>query len=236
MANVDRKLVAPTLIAVAILASAGLYDRVPPRLELRLDGILPFDVAAPPDIVARAIALFFLPALALVLWAAFRAVRTTAGERIGRRLFRHAPDVVASPGQFDRFGNTYESIVLGVVLLLLGLHAAVVAAALGYPALATRIVPLALGGSLVLMGNVVPRLRPNWVAGIRTGRTLRDPQLWRSTHRAFGAAFVAGGLVTILVGVWAPRFGLVTGLVAVLAACGVGFLASRQQPVPGSLT
>jgi uncharacterized membrane protein len=111
------------------------------------------------------------------------------------------------------------------------LIAVIVAAALGYPWIATRIVPAVLGGSLILMGNVMPRLRPNWVAGVRTKRTLEDPQLWRATHRAFGTAFVVSGFLTMIVAVGAPRYGLVTGIASLLVSCVVGLIAStRPRP------
>jgi uncharacterized membrane protein len=78
------------------------------------------------------------------------------------------------------------------------------------------------------MGNVMPRLRPNWVAGVRTKRTLEDPQLWRTTHRAFGTAFVVAGFLTMVVALAAPRYGLVTGLASLMLACIVGAVASTR--------
>jgi uncharacterized membrane protein HdeD (DUF308 family) len=170
-----------------------------------------------------------MPALALVFWAAFRLAPTAAGQRIGRRMFKRAPEAVTSPEEFDRYRTTYDAVVLGVVMLLLGLHAAVLAMAWEAPHVAARIVPAVLGGSLVLMGNVMPRLRPNWVAGIRTQRVLEKPQLWRSTHRAFGTAFVVTGFVTILAAVVAPQYGLLVGIVSLMVSCIVGFVASTRH-------
>lgn len=230
MASVDRRWLPPVLIAVATAASVTVYSSVPPLVDLQLEGVLPFSVSEPARPAPREFALFLLPALTLLVWAAFRAAPTAFGQRIGRRLFRNAPDAVTSPEQFDRFGATYDSIVLGVVLLCIGLDAAVLSAVLQYPAVASRLIPAVLGASLVLMGNVMPRLRPNWVAGLRTKRTLENPELWRAAHRAFGAAFVISGLLTMTVGFIAPRYGLVTGIAAILASCAVGFVASTRRP------
>jgi len=55
--------------------------------------------------------------------------------------------------------------------------------------MAARIIGLTLALSMVVVGNVMPRLRPNWVAGMRATRALTDPDVWRTTHRAFGAAW-----------------------------------------------
>jgi hypothetical protein len=229
MPSVDRKWLPLVLIALAAVASLVTYGRLPAMMDLRLDGMLPVDVSETADPVPRWLALSLMPALALILWAAFRAAPTAAGQRVGRRLFRRAPDAVTSPEQFERFGKAYDAIVLGVVLLLLGVHAAILAAALGQPGLASRIVPAVLGACLILMGNVMPRLRPNWVAGVRTTRTLEDPQLWRTTHRAFGTAFVVSGFLTMIVALAAPRYGLLTGIASLVVSCVVGLVASTRQ-------
>ena len=228
MANVDRKWLPPVLIAVAGAASAAISGRVPALVDLRIDTLLPFAVTPPPEPAPRWLVLSFMPALGLILWAAFRWAPTPAGQRLARRMFKHAPSEVTDPAQFARFGKTYDAIVLGIVMLLLGLHVAVLAAVLGAPGLASRLVPAALGVSLLGVGNVMPRLRPNWVAGLRTQRLLDNPLLWREAHRTFGAAFVVAGIVTIVAGVMAPRYGLVVGISMVLLACVIGFAASTR--------
>jgi uncharacterized membrane protein len=113
-------------------------------------------------------------------------------------------------------------------MLLLGVHVAIIAGALGEVAIAIRAIPVMLGVSMVVMGNVMPRLRPNWVAGVRTTRTLTDPLLWRSTHRALGGTFVVSGLLTAVVALVVPRYGLVTGLATLMASCLVGLVASMR--------
>jgi hypothetical protein len=232
MANVARKLLPRVLIAAATAASVANYDALPALVDLHLEGILPFALSEPAGPATRGAVLFLMPALTLIVWTAFRLAPTAAGQRVGRALLRNAPDAVTSPEQFERFGNTYDTIVLGVVLLLLGGHAAILLAALQYPAIAIRMIPMVLGASLIVMGNVMPRLRPNWVAGLRTRRTFESPELWRASHRAFGAAFVISGILTMIVGAVAPSYGLVAGMVAVLASCIVGY--ARSTPVGGA--
>jgi uncharacterized membrane protein len=231
MPNVDRRWLPPVLIAVGAMGSLVVYGKLPPILDFRVEGMLPVDMPETAERVHRWLALSLMPALALVLWAAFRAAPTAGGARVGRFLWRRAPDAVTSPEQFERFGKSYDTIVLSVVMLILGVHAAIIAGALGYTAIATRVVPVVLGVCLIVMGNVMPRLRPNWVAGVRTTRTLEDPQLWRTTHRTFGTAFVVSGFLTILVALVAPRYGLVTGIAALMLSCIVGAVAStRPRP------
>jgi uncharacterized membrane protein len=232
MPSVDRKWLPVLLIGLAAVASLFAYGQLPAMIDLRsLKGMLPFDASGSANPIPRWLALSGMPALALVLWAAFRSAPTAAGQRVARGLFRRAPEVVTSPEQFERFGKTYDAIVLAVVLLLLGAHAAIIVAALGHTPAAVRIIPVMLGVCLIVTGNVMPRLRPNWVAGLRTQRMLEEPQLWRAAHRAFGAAFVVSGFLTIVTAIAAPRYGLVTGIAAVLLSCVVGFIAStRPRP------
>ena len=228
MASVDRKWMPLVLIGLAVVASLLAYRWLPPIVELRLGGLLPFDTGDAGDPVPRWLALSLVPAIALVVWAGLRAAPTAQGQRVGRFFMRNVPDEVTSPAQFARFGKSYDTIVLAVVLLILGMHGAIIASTTGYPHLGARMVPIALGASLILIGNVMPRLRPNWVAGLRTKRNLEDPQLWRTTHRAAGTAFVLSGILTIIVAGIAPRYGLVTGIGLLLVSCIVGLVASSR--------
>lgn len=229
MPSVDRRWLPPALIAIAAVVSAATYGGLPPMIDLPFHALLPFPLAETAGQAPRWLALSMMPALALIVWAAFRLAPTTAGQRLGRRMFRRAPEAVTSPEQFSRQRATYEAIVLGVVMLLLGFHAAVLAMAWEAPHVAARIVPAVLGASLVLMGNVMPRLRPNWVAGLRTQRLLENPPLWRGAHRVFGTAFVVSGVATILAALVAPQYGLLVGIVSLVVSCIVGFVASTRQ-------
>jgi hypothetical protein len=124
MANAVRKWIPGVLIALATAASVGLSGRLPRLVELRFDDLLPFAEAGPVEPMARPGVLFLMPALAFVLWVAFRAAPTIVGQRVGRRMYARAPEAVTSPEQFGRFRTSYDTIVLGVVVLCLGLHAA----------------------------------------------------------------------------------------------------------------
>src|SRR5688500_8330255 len=104
MPSVDRKWIPLALIGLAAVASLIAYGWLPATIELRLDGLLPFDTSEAADPVPRWLALSLVPALALAVWAGFRAAPTTRGQRVGRLFMRRAPDEVTSPAQFARFG------------------------------------------------------------------------------------------------------------------------------------
>lgn len=100
---------------------------------------------------------------------------------------------------------TYRTIILALVCLILGVHFAVVFAlttALHRDAvqIAARGVPVLLGLTLIVVGNLLPRLRPNIVFGIRTSRTLADRGAWARTNRTAGYASVGAGASFLLAG------------------------------------
>lgn len=231
MGNAIGRWIPPLLIMAAIIVSMVSATALPAMVVIDFERLTPFVMGASAEAAPRWLVLYTLPALALGLWLLFRFFPTRVGKRLGRTMFRDAHETVTSPEQFARFGKTYETIVLGVVTLVLGLHAGALAAALGAYEVAVRVIPAVFGSVLVMMGNVFPRLKPNWVAGIRTKHTLADPDLWRRTHRSFGAAFVVAGLVTIVTAMIAPKFGLLLGIAAVLVACIVGFVVSRPSRI-----
>jgi uncharacterized membrane protein len=64
----------------------------------------------------------------------------------------------------------------------------------------SRIVPLGLGILFIALGNVLPRVEPNWFVGIRTPWTLSSDTVWRRTHRTGGWTFLLGGCALIVEG------------------------------------
>ncbi len=72
---------------------------------------------------------------------------------------------------------------------------------------------------LMLMGNFLPRVRPNYFAGLRTPWTLSSETVWRRTNRLGGKLLFYGGLATavLVFFVKTPAF----GAWALLAVCGI---------------
>jgi hypothetical protein len=228
MGNDVRKWLPLGLIAATTAATAYLVQDLPPTVTIDLRGLLPFPLEPKGDTAPRWVAILLMPAIAALIWGLFQLGRGRAGLRLTRAIFRDVPDALTDPVTIDRIKATYDTIVLSVVVLILGVHAGMIAAALGHEALAPRLVAIVMGISLAAAGNVMPRLRPNLVAGVRTRQTLTDPQLWRATHRILGVAFVAAGFATVVVGLIAPAYGLITAVVALLAACIVAAIGGSR--------
>jgi uncharacterized membrane protein len=93
-----------------------------------------------------------------------------------------------------------------VLFLILGVHLAVLFALasqlqINIVRFVAHAVPVMLGLALIVIGNLLPRLRPNIVIGIRTSRTLSDRGVWARTNRTAGYAAVGAGTAFLLAGV-----------------------------------
>lgn len=59
-----------------------------------------------------------------------------------------------------------------------------------------------LGLSMVVVGNVMPKLRMNSLMGLRTGWSMKNETTWKKSQRFGGISFIIGGLAIILFCFW----------------------------------
>ena len=220
------------LPAIMTLCGYGLsflvYSRLPDPTALSLERLLPFDTPGEPDLVPRAVAAFGLPSLALlVMLLLHEAPVSPLGRAAGRIMGFGEGGGGGRPVEYHKFAQSYRLIVSWVVTLVLSMHVAVLANALGWYREPGMIVGVALGMGLILVGNIFPRIRPNPVAGIRTRRTMADPILWARVHRVYGVTWVILGVMVVIVALTAPRFALIAGAAALLFS-GLAALATPR--------
>jgi uncharacterized membrane protein len=157
-------------------------------------------------------------------------------------LMRYLPNIDPGRLNYARFGGAYTAIRAGVLLLMAGIYAMVIAWVLGSPVDMSRAVPLAVGALFVLFGSVLGQVQPNWFVGIRTPWTLSSTESWSRTHRLGGRLFVALGVLFAVTGAF--KLGPF-GYVAVgAAAAGIVVLVvysyfvwkrdPAKQPPPGT--
>lgn len=121
----------------------------------------------------------------------------------------------------ERSGKAYGAIWVAVLLLLAGVQAIVVATALGASVDMSRLMLFGVGGLYLVIGNYLPKVRPNYMMGIRTPWTLTSDVAWTKTHRVGGRLFVLEGLIFILLGIVgvSPEWlavGIIAGIVLLL--------------------
>jgi len=169
-----RKWIPATLIAAAWLASIALYDRLPDRIPTHwgFDGQID-------GWSGKRFGAFGFPALMLGIWA----------------LLHWLPAIDPRRANYDKFRGTYDIVVAAILALMLVVHSVVLLAALGRPVNVAVIIPLAVGLLLVIIGNLLPRARPNWFFGIRTPWTLSSDRVWADTHRLGGRMMVLAGVL-----------------------------------------
>ena len=192
-----RKWAPAVLIALGYLFSAIAYPHLPSEVPIH------WNLSGKPDRwVERRWGALALPTIMLVNWAMFV-------------LF---PRLDPRRENIAKFQKTYDLIVsLGIGLLLL-LHILVLGTALGWAVSLSGMLAVGLGGLLAILGNVLPRARPNWTFGIRTPWTLENRRAWERTHRVGGALLVAAGVLTIAAGIVAPDHALKVSLATLLGA------------------
>jgi uncharacterized membrane protein len=197
--------------------SLAVYRQLPDAVTLGLDGLFPIRFTGRPDAVPRSVAAFGLPTLALLVFLLlYEAPVSPLGRAAARLLPVRDPSGAARPVEYHKFAPTYRLIVAWVVMLVLSMHLAVLSSALGWYGEPGAVVGIVLGLGLVIVGNAMPRLRPNPVAGIRTARTMADPKLWARIHRVYGAFWMVAGIVVLIVAITAPHYAIVTAVAAFL--------------------
>lgn len=168
------------LVAVGLLTVAGF-------LLVPLDATLPihWGLTGEPDGFAPAAAALLLPLGMAVFTTALLFFVRPAGLRKDFEAGRHLIDVSIS-------------IVLA---LAIALCLATIAIGIGLAVDMPRLVAIAIGAMLLVLGNYLPKTQPNWIAGIRVPWTLRDPANWAVTHRWTGRLMMAGGIVALIAGI-----------------------------------
>ena len=142
-----------------------------------------FDLSGEADsFLGRDIALLLLPAISLILTIGAMA------------LTRLAPVAAVKAGQ-----AAMAVAVVGMIWLLALCQAIILSAGSGLEVNVPRLICVAQGLFLMLLGNVLPKTRPNPCAGLRLPATLHDPAIWRKANRFAGIAFALSGAALIAV-------------------------------------
>ena len=91
------------------------------------------------------------------------------------------PKIDPRRANYSLFNPTYWTIMTTVMVLLLGIHVLMLGSALGWKVNMSRWGFIGIGAMLIVLGNLMTRVRPNWFMGIRTPWTLSSDTVWRKT-------------------------------------------------------
>lgn len=176
------------ILAAPFCVAALLWNKLPDRMAIhwgingQVDGYASKPVAA-----------LLLPCINLVFTALMLVL-----PRIDPKFARYDEETKAS------LRRTFAAMRLAVTLYLSFLALVVVVTPL-YPAIR---IPTVIGSGagllLMVLGNLMTKLRPNWFFGIRTRWTLESRDIWIKTHRLGGRLMMAGGVCILIFGLLLP--------------------------------
>jgi hypothetical protein len=221
-----RKWNAVIPVAVAYGVSALAFSALPERGVSDLSMLLPVDLP-PSGAVSRVAAALVLPTVALGVFLLLESLAKVPGPVT--RLPTWWLNEQTGSSAIERFEPTYGAITFAVTSLILLAHMAFLGSLLGWPAWSYRVVTAVFGAGLIAAGNVMPRVRPNWIVGLRTKKTLSDPQTWARTHRTLGALLVVSGVIVIALSVIAPRYAIAVGALEIFLSFIASHLAGAEK-------
>lgn len=185
--------------AVAAAVSVWAYPRLPPRVALH------WDWSGQPDgYGSKLLAAVLLPVMILGM----------------RALLSVLPRIDPKGENYQKFASTYWLIFNGVIVFMGVIHLAVLGYGLGAPVRMDRVAAAGVGVLLVMIGNYLARVEPNWFVGIRTPWTLSSERVWRRTHRVGGWILVLGGALIVLT-VFVPAGAVIPVFVGTIALVAV---------------
>jgi uncharacterized membrane protein len=197
-----RKWIPFLIVAAAAIASLAVFSRLPETIPTHWGSEGEVNATSP-----RLWGAFVIPVVLLFVALIMRAL----------------PLIDPRRENYPKFTGAFDAIFLSVMLLLLLMHVAMLAAGLGYPVAMERLAPIGVGGLLIVLGNLMPRARPNWFIGVRTPWTLSSDTVWYKTNRLAGYVMVIAGLAVFILGLTAARLA-VSWMAPVIGAAALGLV------------
>jgi uncharacterized membrane protein len=154
------------------------------------------------------------------------------------------------PGVLD---GTLSGRILGAfriahMFLLSMVYVAMAMAAWGRPVNVSTASMIGMGVLVMVVGNFLGKIRPNWCVGVITPWTLASRESWNKTHRLSGWLSVAIGLLIAATGViwttWMLAILILACLASVITVIAYSYLVYRDDlhpvsppwPFPGAET
>ncbi|MGH1337612.1 MAG: SdpI family protein [Aureispira sp.] len=143
---------------------------------------------------------------------------------VGLNLFMYLfllilPRIAARKEEIDAMGSKYNRLRFVLQLFVAMLSGIIVLMASGQVAVNQQ---LLLGSCfllfMLLFGNYVGSIRPNYFIGIRTPWTLQSDTVWRKTHRLTGRLLLTGVVLGFILLFSLPSSWGMMGVVSVLVA------------------
>lgn len=143
------------------------------------------------------------------------------------------PRIDPRRANYERFRWPYLIMRLATVAFIAVIHGVVLLSIWGVEINIAALIPLLVGIVLVVTGNLMGKIRPNWFFGVRTPWTLSSKRSWVKTHRLGGWVYVLIGFSWIGAAVagrdWAFYLALAATIVGSLFLILYSYLVWRQD-------
>jgi uncharacterized membrane protein len=182
-------------LAACTMLTAAVYTQLPLYMPVH------FDIHGEPDGWApRALGAWLMPAIGVFTWVVGKLSPRLVPERARDRL-------KGSPLTAFGFVMSMFFSLLQCVMLHAATHPDVSVA---------RAVSFLIGGMIIAIGQMMPRVRRNPIFGIRTTWTMSSDENWLRTHRVAAYALTIGGAIALLGAIFAGDKSLFIAIPAVL--------------------
>ncbi len=130
-------------------------------------------------------------------------------------LMKFLPKFDPKQGNYQKFQGFYDSFIIAIVVLMSAFFFLALAEGTNPGSVNIgKIIPIAVGGLFVFIGNFLPKAKQNFFFGIKTPWTLSSENVWMKTHRFGGVAFIIGGLLIAIT----PFFGGILQVACMIAS------------------
>ncbi len=170
-----RKWLPVFFVAAAVAFSLAVYSQLPERMPVH------WDLSGDADRYgSRLEGAFFMPCvmvalLVFLVWLPSRDPRAT---------------------NIAKFRDSYDLMVAATMGFMSLLHVALLGSALGWPINVATVALVGVGVLFMILGNLLPRARSNFIFGIRTPWTLSSETVWTRSNRVAGYSMVVAGFLT----------------------------------------
>lgn len=127
----------------------------------------------------------------------------------------YAPQLDPKRRNFPMHAGAYWVVTNAILAFLAAMHVALIGFNLGWPMNINVVMGVGLGLLFMVLGNLLTRVRPNWIFGVRTPWTLSSDLSWRETHRVAGYGFVTAGVAVFVTAFTAPKAAVIVMLVGI---------------------
>ena len=205
-------------VAVCYFVGWLAYPHLPEKVPIH------FNVQWQPDgWMHRETLLWLMPLMVAMLWLILTVCFWLAGTEKGQL----------------RLEQTDLKLLLGLRTLIgaftLAIHASILAVGLGWLQSPRVLLLPSIGVLFIFIGSILPKLKRNWVAGVRLPWTLVSDEAWKRANKFCGYGFMVIGLLFTLAPLLPYRFDLIPFVLLLALILGVGiqsYLVYRRSSAP----